>query len=81
MLVKDDQTPGVNSDVDISVIIFHNAHCTHQNKCTDNTTVYMSSEDSYSNLSFSFTLIDMRTRMDKTINSSMKIQVNWFIIL
>ena len=74
--VKDDQTPEVNSDVDTFVIIFHNAHCTHQNNCTDNTPVYMFSEDSYSNLSFSLTLIDMCTRMDKTIYSSMKIQVN-----
>ena len=88
--VKDDRTPEVNSDVDTFVIIFHNAHCTHQNKCTDNTTVhifilftqyYMSSEDSYSNLSFRIILIDICTRMDKTIYSSMKIQVNWFIIL
>ena len=52
------------------IIIFHNAYCTHQNKCsvpTDNTTAYKFSEDPYSNLSFRIKLIDKGTRMDKTI--------------
>ena len=56
----------------------------HQNKCTvltDNTTVYMFTEESYSNLSFKIKLMDMCTRLDKTIYSSLKIQVNWLIIL
>ena len=43
---------------------------------TDNITVYAFSEGSYSNLSFRIKLIDMQT-----IYSSMKIQVNWLIIL
>ena len=42
---------------------------------TDNTTVYTFSEVSYSNLSLRIKLIDVCTRMDKTIYSSMKIQV------
>ena len=44
----------------MKIIIFHNAYCTQQNKCsmrTDNTTVYTFSEDAYSNLSFRFKLI------------------------
>ena len=56
----------------------------HQNKCTvltDNTTVYMITEESYSNLSFKIKLMDMCTRLDKTIYSSLKIQVNWLILL
>ena len=57
----------------MQIIIFHNAYCTHKNKCTlrtENTTVYTFSDDSYSNLSLeSIELIrvDMCTRMGKTI--------------
>ena len=54
-----------------------------KNKCsvrTDNTTVYTFSEDSYFNLSFRIKLIYKGTRMDKTIQSSIKIEVNWLII-
>ena len=66
------------------MIIFHNAYCTHQNKCTvrtDNTTVYTFSEDFYSNLLFRIKNIDVCTDVDKTIYSSLKILVNWLIIL
>ena len=63
----------------MEIIIFNNAYCTHQNKCTvrtDNTTMYTFFEDSYSNLSFRIKLIDTCTRVVKTIYSSLKIQVN-----
>ena len=50
----------------------------HQNECTvhtDYTTVYTFSEDSYSNLSSRFKLIDMCTGVDKTIYLKIEIQI------
>ena len=62
----------LSSDVDT---YFYNAYCTHQNECTvltDNTTVYLFSEDSCSNLSSKIELIDLCAVMDKAICLSIK---------
>ena len=62
----------------------NDAYCTHQNEYTvrtNSTIVFKFSEYSYSNLSSRTEVIDMCTRLDKTIYSSMKIQISWLIIL